>query len=223
MTLITRRRVCDVAHPVPQQRDDETRKDFEIRHAPMWVDAAGSADDVSHAGAIDLGARSTELDANFVVPDPRRRPHPLLEEAGVVLTLFERIAVRFHGAPAVGKEPHHLRTVVRLGLGADDLRAQQDRLHPPAGSDGRPGVRTEPQAWLFALGAEEGADEQEIVELGKATSYRVPLELRPPSEADSHLFEWQVTVVRLVETEVEGEPQTVQIGRESERRRFYWY
>jgi hypothetical protein len=71
--------------------------------------------------------------------------------------------------------------------------------------------------------AEGEADEQEIVELGKATAYRVPLELRPPSEADSHLFEWQVTVVRLVETEAEGEPQTVQIGRESERRRFYWY
>jgi len=71
--------------------------------------------------------------------------------------------------------------------------------------------------------ADEEVDEQEIVELGKATSYRLPLELRPPSEAESHLFEWQVTVLRLVETEVEGEPQTVRIGRESERRAFYWY
>jgi LysM repeat protein len=69
----------------------------------------------------------------------------------------------------------------------------------------------------------EETEEQQIVELGKATSYRAPLEMRPPSEAESHLFEWQVTIVRLVETEIEGEPQKVQIGRESERRRFYWY
>ncbi len=70
---------------------------------------------------------------------------------------------------------------------------------------------------------DDEAEEQEILNLGKATSYRVPLELRPPSEAETHLFEWQVTVIRLVETELEGEPQTVQIGRESEKRGFYWY
>jgi LysM repeat protein len=69
---------------------------------------------------------------------------------------------------------------------------------------------------------EEGG-KQEITELSKAPSYRVPLELRPPSEAASNLFEWQVTVIRLVETELEGGADLVPIGRESDRRAFYWY
>jgi LysM repeat protein len=69
---------------------------------------------------------------------------------------------------------------------------------------------------------EEGAA-QETVELTKATSYRVPVELRPSPEAESFLFEWQVSVVRLVETEVEGNPDIVPIGRESETMAFYWY
>jgi LysM repeat protein len=69
---------------------------------------------------------------------------------------------------------------------------------------------------------EEGAAE-EITELTKATSYRVPVELRPAPEAESFLFEWQVSVVRLVETEMEDNPDIVPIGRESETLTFYWY
>jgi hypothetical protein len=70
---------------------------------------------------------------------------------------------------------------------------------------------------------DEDGEEQSAVEYTKATSYRVPLELRPLPEADSHLFEWQVSVVRLVETEQEDNPDIVSIGRESESRAFHWY
>ncbi len=69
--------------------------------------------------------------------------------------------------------------------------------------------------------SEEG--EQEIVELTKANSYHAPVELRPPLEAQSHLFEWEVEVVRLIETGVEGTPEAMPIGRASETRAFYWY
>jgi LysM repeat protein len=71
--------------------------------------------------------------------------------------------------------------------------------------------------------ADDEDGEQNVVEYTKATSYRVPLELRPLPEADSHLFEWQVSVVRLVETEQEENPDVVAIGRESENRTFHWY
>jgi len=64
---------------------------------------------------------------------------------------------------------------------------------------------------------------QEIVELTKANSYHVSAELRPPLEAETHLFEWAVRVVRLIETGVEGSPEVVPIGRASETRTFCWY
>jgi hypothetical protein len=67
------------------------------------------------------------------------------------------------------------------------------------------------------------AQEQGVTELTKATSYRVPLELRPPLDAGSPVVEWQVSVVRLVENEGEDALDVVPIGRESERRSFDWY
>jgi LysM repeat protein len=70
---------------------------------------------------------------------------------------------------------------------------------------------------------DEEGEEQNVVELTKATSFRVPLELRPLPEAQSHLFEWQVSVVRVVESEQEDNPDIVAIGRESENRTFHWY
>jgi LysM repeat protein len=69
----------------------------------------------------------------------------------------------------------------------------------------------------------EGAEEQGVTEFTKANSCRVPLELRPPLDAGSPVVEWQVSVVRLVENEGEDAPDVVPIGRESERRSFYWY
>ncbi len=70
--------------------------------------------------------------------------------------------------------------------------------------------------------ASEG-EEREIVEFTRANSYHVSPELRPALEAESHLFEWEVRVVRLIETGVEGSPEVVPIGRRSETHTFYWY
>ncbi len=69
----------------------------------------------------------------------------------------------------------------------------------------------------------EEVKERETVEFTKANSYHVLAELRPPLEAESHLFEWQVWVVRLMETEIEGSPEIVPVGRLSDRRTFLWY
>jgi LysM repeat protein len=66
-------------------------------------------------------------------------------------------------------------------------------------------------------------EEQEIVEFTKANSCHVSAELRPLPEAESHLFEWEVRVVRLIETGAEDKPEAVPIGRRSETRSFYWY
>jgi LysM repeat protein len=69
---------------------------------------------------------------------------------------------------------------------------------------------------------EEG-EEREIVGFTKANSYHVSGELRPPLEAESHLFEWQVRVVNLIETEIDGSPEIVPVGRTSDTRAFLWY
>jgi len=69
----------------------------------------------------------------------------------------------------------------------------------------------------------EEEDEQEMVEFTKANSYHVSAALRLPVDAESHLFGWEVSVARLTETEVEGSPEVVPIGRKSETRTFYWY
>ncbi|HJX38868.1 MAG TPA: LysM peptidoglycan-binding domain-containing protein [Anaerolineae bacterium] len=65
--------------------------------------------------------------------------------------------------------------------------------------------------------------EWEIPDFIKATSYRVPAEMRPPEDAESHLFEWQIGVVRLVEREAEENPDVVPIAPQSETRSFYWH
>lgn len=69
---------------------------------------------------------------------------------------------------------------------------------------------------------EEG-EGKEIVELTKANSSHLSTELRPPRDTESHLFEWGVRVVRVVESEVGGDPEVVPIGRSNATRTFYWY
>lgn len=70
---------------------------------------------------------------------------------------------------------------------------------------------------------EDETTEWETLDFVKATSYRVPLEMRPPEEAESNLFEWQVSVVRLVEKEAEDNPDVVPIAPRSDTRSFYWH
>jgi LysM repeat protein len=69
----------------------------------------------------------------------------------------------------------------------------------------------------------DGGEEQENVEFTKANSYHVAAELRPPLEAESHLFEWEVRVVQLMDTGIEDNPDVVPVGHRSETRTFSWY
>jgi len=75
---------------------------------------------------------------------------------------------------------------------------------------------------IWYVESEEG-QEQEVVEFTRANSYHISAELRPPLEAESHLFMWEVRVVRLMESGVEDNPEVVPIGRRSETRSLYWY
>ncbi len=76
--------------------------------------------------------------------------------------------------------------------------------------------------FLRYVDPEEG-EEREIVEFTKANSYHVSAELRPPLDSEWHAFEWQVRVVRLIETETEDNPEIVPLGRITETRTFLWY
>jgi len=77
------------------------------------------------------------------------------------------------------------------------------------------GLLSEDEWYMVSVRYVAGAGEaQQVTELTKATSYLVPLEMRPPRNALSHLFEWDVGVVK--ET---MEP----ISPRSETRTFYWY
>ncbi|MFQ6001732.1 MAG: LysM peptidoglycan-binding domain-containing protein [Anaerolineae bacterium] len=64
---------------------------------------------------------------------------------------------------------------------------------------------------------------QQVTELTKATSYLVPLEMRPPKGASSHLFEWDVGVVKETGTFPDGTPKVEPISPRSETRTFHWY
>ena len=64
---------------------------------------------------------------------------------------------------------------------------------------------------------------QEVTELTKATSYLVPLEMRAAGEASSHLFEWDVWLVKETGTFADGTLKVEPISPRSETRAFYWY
>ena len=60
-------------------------------------------------------------------------------------------------------------------------------------------------------------------ELTKANSFHLPLDMRPASDAESHLFEWDVRVVEEVGTYPDGSPKVEAISPRSPARTFYWY
>jgi hypothetical protein len=76
---------------------------------------------------------------------------------------------------------------------------------------------------LVGFAATQEGETTEISELTKANSYLLPMEYRPPADAESPLVEWRVAVVRLVETDVEDNPDVIRIGRQSETRSFFWF
>jgi LysM repeat protein len=57
----------------------------------------------------------------------------------------------------------------------------------------------------------------------KTTSWRVPALLYPSAEAESHLFRWDVTVVRHTGTRPDGQPDGIAISPMSAIRSFSWY
>lgn len=62
-----------------------------------------------------------------------------------------------------------------------------------------------------------------VSQLTQATSTRVLLDLRPASDAPTHLFRWEVVVVRQIGTQANGTPEVILISSRSEVRDFYWY
>jgi len=86
------------------------------------------------------------------------------------------------------------------------------------------GLLSEDEWYLVSVRYVAGAGTaQQITELTKTTSYLVPLEMRPARDALSHLFEWDVGVVRETGTFSDGTPKVEPISPRSETRTFYWY
>jgi len=83
------------------------------------------------------------------------------------------------------------------------------------------GLLSEDEWYMVSVRYMAGAGiAQQVTELTKATSYFVPLEMRPPQDTLSHLFEWDVGLVKEAGTFRDGmEP----ISPRSETRTFYWY
>jgi LysM repeat protein len=57
----------------------------------------------------------------------------------------------------------------------------------------------------------------------KATGWRVPADLHPPSEVKSRLLHWNVAIMRQTHTGPDGTPEGVAISPASDIRSFYWY
>lgn len=56
----------------------------------------------------------------------------------------------------------------------------------------------------------------------RATAWRVPAEMHPPPEAESHLFVWNVTVMRQTGTKPDGARQGIAVGPSSPSWTFTW-
>ncbi len=68
----------------------------------------------------------------------------------------------------------------------------------------------------------EGAPEPQVM-WTKATSWRLPAELRPPGGVGWHLFRWEVTVMRQSSVQPDGVRQGTPISPASATREFSWY
>lgn len=86
------------------------------------------------------------------------------------------------------------------------------------------GLLSEGEWYMVSVRYVAGAETtQQVTELTKATSYLVPLEMRPSRDALSHLFEWDVGLVRETGTFPDGTPKVEPFSPRSETRTFYWY
>jgi hypothetical protein len=85
------------------------------------------------------------------------------------------------------------------------------------------GILAEDEWYVLKLRGETEAVAQAPEVWTKTTSWRVPADLHPPADAESHRLRWDVTVARQTDTRPDGTPEGVHISPLSATRSFYWY
>jgi LysM repeat protein len=83
------------------------------------------------------------------------------------------------------------------------------------------GVLADDEWYVLRLGVPGDVAQPEAVWV-KTTGWRAPADLRPAQDVAEEPFEWQVVVVRLVETLPDGSRRTEPQSPLSETRTFYW-
>jgi len=84
------------------------------------------------------------------------------------------------------------------------------------------GILAADEWYVLRLRIVHGEDVQPTEVWTRATAWRVPADLHPPPEAKSHLFSWDVTVMRRTGTYPDGTWQGVPAGPSSPLRTFTW-
>ncbi len=85
------------------------------------------------------------------------------------------------------------------------------------------GILAEEEWYVVRLGREAEAADQPSEVWTKTTSWRVPADLYPSADAESHLLRWDATVMLQTDTGPDGAPEGVVISPASATRSFYWY
>ena len=83
------------------------------------------------------------------------------------------------------------------------------------------GILADDEWYVLRLRVPGDAEQPEPV-WTKATSWRVPADLRPLDDAIEESFNWQVGIMRLISTSPDGHRQTESLSLLSEMRVFYW-
>ncbi len=84
------------------------------------------------------------------------------------------------------------------------------------------GILAEDEWYVLRLRIVQGEEDQSTDVWTRATAWRVPAELHPLPEAKSHLFSWDVTVMRHTGTRPDGTWQGVPVGPSSPSWTFTW-
>jgi len=84
------------------------------------------------------------------------------------------------------------------------------------------GILAEDEWYVLRLRIVQGEEDQSTDVWTRATAWRVPAELHPLPEAKSHLFSWDVTVMRHTSTRPDGTWQGVPVGPSSPSWTFTW-
>lgn len=84
------------------------------------------------------------------------------------------------------------------------------------------GILNEDEWYVLRLRMVQGEDVEPTIVWTRATAWRVPAELYPGAEAKSHLFQWDVTVMRRTGSNPDGTWQGVTAGQSSSWWTFTW-